>query len=87
MSNHKNRLQQLEKKHAPQDRQIIVVIYDHDGRAMKCESNPEVIGMTRDEITARLDNENTTLLNVVYASDANKNGAVFIPDNEREKSN
>ena len=45
------------------------------------ESTAEIIGMTREEINAKHDDKDTTLLNVVYA------GTVFIPDNGRENSN
>jgi hypothetical protein len=84
MSNHKARLQKLEAKHG-KPTGIIVVIYDPEtGRAQKADNHPELIGMTRDEIAAKLDNDNTLLLNVVYASDVK---AVYIPDNGRSITN
>ncbi len=82
MSNLNNRLTRLEDEHAPKDQTIFVVVYDQDGRATE-KSSPELIGLTRDEIQAKLagmTDKNTVLLNVVRRSDVT---AVYIPDNGR----
>lgn len=80
-----SRLAALEKRHAPQpEKRILIVIYDQDGRAIP-GSSASIVGMTREEVSA-LDNENTVLLNIEYASRIKPPPdmvRIFIPDNGR----
>ena len=84
MSNLKTRLQELEKKHAPNNPPVIYVYY-HDREKGYAEHANGPYFATLDELSAVLGwvtSDNDTMIKVTYA-DAPQDGKIFIPDNGR----
>ncbi len=86
MSNHKNRLEKLEEKHAPEVEKRLFVYY-HDERGYAATSNGPRFA-TLDELSAALEWQPTksdTMLSVIFADPRpDPDVKILIPDNGRE---
>jgi hypothetical protein len=87
MSNHKNRLQQLEKRHGAQIPARIYVYYHDKEKGYSARANGPYFTTLDELATAQgwTPRESDVLLSVVYASQAQADDHVkiFLPDNGR----